>query len=336
MTELIDSVQIIEPGSELVYLFELELDSSTTLYFHPGVEADLSTVQFRDKSSPYTVRTYTALPIEMSSLEINADGAMNRPELTIANVLNTFSASIGTIRNEDLVGKALTQRSTLKKYLYGETGDASPPIEFPSRKFYLDRIINENNVAVTFELASPFDLSGIKIPNRTVIGKYCSWIYQGHSLGLAGGCTWSKNSTIDYADGSGSVNSHKAYFSIDNKPIVPTGTTMTGWGTAGTDYFEYGTYSAATTYSAGQYVEYTSGGQTTIWVCTLTTTGNDPESGSAYWKRGDICGKTLESCKCRFQFTPASLGSANQAPSTTKNTSKSLPFGAFIGSMKFR
>lgn len=334
MTELIDSVQVIEPGSELVYLFELELDSSTTLYFHPGVEADLTTVQFRDRASPYTVRTYTALPMEMQSLEINADGAMNRPELTIANVLNTFSAAIGNIRNEDLVGKALTQRSTLKKYLYGETGDASPPIEFPVRKFYLDRILNENNTSVSFELASPFDLSGVKVPNRTIIGKYCNWIYQGYELGHAGGCTWSKNSTLNYADGSGGVNSHKAYFTQDNEPIVPTGTTMTGW--SADEYKTYSTYNASTAYSVGAYVEYTAGGQTTVWECVKASTGNAPAAGSVYWERGDLCGKTLDSCKCRFQFIPQSLGSANQAPSTTKNTSKALPFGAFIGSMKFR
>jgi len=336
MTELIDSVQVVEPGSELVYLFDLELDSSSTLYFHSGLEADLTTVQFRDRTSPYTVRTYTALPIEMSSLEISADGAMNRPELTIANVLSTFSSEIGDIRNEDLIGNSLVQRTTLKKYLYGETGDASPPIEFPVRKFYLDRILSENNVAVTFELASPFDLSGLKLPNRTVIGKYCSWIYQGHSLGLSGGCTWSKNSTIDYADGSGSVNSHKAYFTYDNKPIVLFGTTMTGWSSG--EYETYTVYSD-TDHSVGDYVEYTSGGQTTVWECTTALSsgsGEAPSASSKYWKRGDICGKTLDSCKCRFQFIPQTKTSANQAPATTKNTSKALPFGAFIGSMKFR
>ena len=130
MSELISSVQLQDPGSELVELYELVVGSST-LYFHSGLEEDLTTVQFRDRTSPYTVRTYTAFPIEMDGLEMSADGAINRPSLTVANVTNVFSSAIGNVKPEDLVGERLTKRTTLKKYLYGESGDASPPVLFP-------------------------------------------------------------------------------------------------------------------------------------------------------------------------------------------------------------
>lgn len=330
MSELISAVQLQDPGSELVDLYEL-IVNGTTLYFHAGLEEDLSTVQFRDRTSPYTVRTYTAFPIEMDGVEINADGAINRPTLTVANVTDVFSSAIGNIKAEDLVGERLTKRTTLKKYLYGESGDASPPVEFPIRKFIIDRISSETNTAITYELAAPFDLSGIQIPNRQVIGKYCSWQYQGYSLNQKGGCIWDKDSLVTYSSGSG-VLSHKAYFTEKNEPIVPSGSTMSGWST----YYTYTAYSSGTSYSVGNYVEYNDGTQTTVWKCIRAGSGNTPSTDSIYWEKGDVCGKTLNSCKCRFQFVPASPSSANSEPSTEKDTSKVLPFGAFIGSMKFR
>jgi len=333
MSELISAVQLQEPGSELIELYEVTVGDSI-LYFHSGLEADLSTVQFRDRTSPYTVRTYTAFPIEMEGVEMSGDGSINRPTLTVANVANTFSSVIGNIRAEDLVGERLTKRTTLKKYLYGESGDASPPVEFPIKKFILDRISGETNTAVSYELAAPYDLSGITLPNRKVIGKYCSWQYQGYGLNEKGGCIWSKDSLVSYADGSGGINTHKAYFTEDDKPIVPSGSTMTGW-TSG-QYETYVTYNAGTSYSVGDFVEYNDGTQTTVWKCIVAGSGNTPGTTSTYWDKGDVCGKKLSSCKCRFQFKPQTPASANSEPATDKNTSKVLPFGAFIGSLKFR
>ena len=333
MSELIEVVQLQEPGSELVELYELTVNN-TILYFHAGLEEDLTEVQFRDRTSPYTARTYIAFPIMMDGVDLSADGAINRPTLTVANVANTFSSAIGDIKAEDLVGERLTKRTTLKKYLVGELGDASPSIEFPLRKFILDRISGENNVSVSYELAAPYDLSGITLPNRKVVGKYCSWQYQGYGLSEKGGCIWSKDSVVSYSDGSGGVNTHKAYFTENDEPIVPAGSTMAGW-TVG-QYKTYTTYSSGTSYSSGDYVEYNDGNQTTVWKCTLATTGNAPGLNSIYWSKGDVCGKKLSSCKCRFQFKPQSPSGSNSDPSPEKNTGKILPFGAFIGSMKFR
>ena len=158
MSELIEAVQLQEPGSELVALYEVTVNN-TILYFHAGLEEDLTEVQFRDRTSPYTARTYIAFPIMMDGVDLSADGAINRPTLTVANVANTFSSAIGDIKAEDLVGERLTKRTTLKKYLVGESGDTSPSVEFPIRKFILDRISGENNVSVSYELAAPYDLS---------------------------------------------------------------------------------------------------------------------------------------------------------------------------------
>jgi lambda family phage minor tail protein L len=372
MTTLIDAVQKQDPGSGLIELFELILDNSTTLYFHSGVEADLSSVQFRDKTSPYTTRTYTAIPIEMKGIERKTDGASARPTLTVANVLATFSDAID-MTNKDLIGKRLIRRTTLQRYLVGEADDASPPIEFPTEKFIIDRIASENKVAIIFELAAASDLEGVKLPNRIVVGKYCSWEYQGTLSNSRGGCIWPTNSKILVAG-----TEYKAYFNIKDEPIVSasltynaysastgynrntwvthagntwrsdvgagpgdssanhTGNTPAYGSTYWTRAWPYTVYSASATYTYDKddhtYVEYND----TIWktVRAITTAGQTPVIGSNYWVRGDLCGKILGSCKCRFQFQPDSGN--NNLPSTDKNTEKVLPFGGFPGSEKYR
>ena len=73
-----------------------------------------------------------------------------------------------------------------------------------------------------------------------------------------------------------------------------------------------------------------------------TNTNVVPEAGSLYWVRGDLCGKLLSSCQCRFQFMPdkvnnPGLTTGNDAfPSYEKDTEVPMPFGAFPGSEKFR
>lgn len=377
MSELIVSdLQGQVVASPLVELFELEIDSSTTLYFHPGLDDDLTEIQFRDKDTPSTIRTYSALPMQISGLELNADGPQNRPTIIVANATSIFRDALGNITNEDLIGQKLTRRRTFKKYLYGESDDASPPVEFPINTFIIDRVSGESGIAVEFELASPFDVSGVTLPSRAVVARFCPWIYQGYfSSPSVGACTWPTDSLIEVPDGTGGVTSHKAYFTIDDEPIVPSTTT-------------FGTYSALTNYSKSAYV--TDGGKYyyslidnnlgntpatssnwksvriyTPWALTTaySTDSSDPKSSdyveysnriwrvtrshtstadlapqalSSYWIRADVCGKTLESCKARFQFKPTDATATNSIPLADKDTKNVLPFGAFPGSNRFR
>ena len=119
--------------SSVIDLYELTLPSGEILYFHPGVDSDLTNIQFRDaepdpSNGVYTVRTYIPIPVILDGLEHQADGASNRPSLTVANVSN-FSIQLGNnFKNDDLVGEKITRRRTLQKYLVGESADASPPV----------------------------------------------------------------------------------------------------------------------------------------------------------------------------------------------------------------
>ena len=178
----IQDVQKQSPGSSFIELWEIELSDSSSAYFHSGLEADLSTLQFRDRTSPGTIRTYIAIPIEASGVSIQSAGASARPVLKVANVLSTFSDALGGITNEDLIGKKVFRRSTLYKYCYGQSGDANPPVEFPQKMWYIDRIAEKTPIYIDFELASPFDLAGVNLPRRNVVANACAWKYQGAML----------------------------------------------------------------------------------------------------------------------------------------------------------
>ena len=152
----------------------------------------------------YNRNTYYGFPIFMDGVEVNNDGAMNRPTLSLANVesllrtsstfQNAFNADfasgqsatgLSNFKIDNLVGKRLTRRRTLEKYLNvsaGHTTDTDATrdiIELPRSAYVIDRIASKDSIVVTLELASPFDLAGMRIPSRAVIGKYCSWIYKG-------------------------------------------------------------------------------------------------------------------------------------------------------------
>ena len=66
---------------------------------------------------------------------------------------------------EDLLGKRVTRRRTLEKYvgIGSASAEASGNLEFPSVTFIIDRIVSKTALSITLELASPFDLEGMKV-----------------------------------------------------------------------------------------------------------------------------------------------------------------------------
>jgi len=373
MTNIIATeVQTQELDSPLVDLFDLELSDGSILYFHPGVTESLADVIFRDAESPYNLRTYTPLPMVIDGLDLSADGSSSRPTLTVANVSTLFKTALGSFKYDDLVGVRVTHRRTFAKYLVGGSAHTTPPVELRSSVYIIDRIASETNTAIVFEMAVPYDLENIKLPRRVIIGKYCSWKYQGNDINKCGGCTWLKNGSTTILDAANNTNRvHSVYFDIEDKPLIsatPAGTTTYSSSTSYTlsSYALYaskiwqcliahtnqtpGTSSSYwkesyiytvhnnsnTSYSVGDHVKYSD----TVWRCLAAHNSSVPsaivpENKSTYWVRADVCGKTLNSCKSRFQYVPAVITVVDSAPSGAKNTSSSLPFGAYPGTAKF-
>lgn len=156
----------------------------------------------------------------------NSDSSEN--ETTIDSILQGLNIT----KNEDILGSIVYHRRTLLKNTFVKVTDttASPvetvwfaqdhptytvdtgvhyttatsapaPKEFPTAKYILDRVAAENHLIVQFELCSPFDVQGLKIPNRYVIGKYCPWEYRGASgdgnTSVKSGCPYNGTTYFD-------------------------------------------------------------------------------------------------------------------------------------------
>jgi len=305
MTDLIDTVQELEIDDAYIELFDIRLkyvnssgNVDTTQVYHliDGLENGTTNVWMpydTNDNGSLEWAEYVAIPISIEGVSTSSDGAQGRPTLSLANIAalarsisadgdgldneiafsgGASDASYTSIledlnisKNEDVLGSVVLHRKTLLKntYVYDSAGAGayytyedriakttaiSPvplPKEFPSGRYILDRVAAENQIIVQFELASPFDIQGLKIPNRYIIGKYCPWEYKGVAEGsVKSGCSWE--------------NDTGPYFDIDNNST-----------------------NAA----------------------------------------GDVCGKTIQSCKARFHNTDDTIP---------------LPFGGFPGSRKFR
>lgn len=357
-----------EINSGLLEFYELEVGADT-LYFHDGKNENSQDITFDSND-------YIALPILMTGIEHKADGASPRPSLTIANVESILKSnskfqtdlSATNFRIDDLVGAKLTRRRTLEKYL-----TSNPLVEFRKDTYIIDRIEEKNNLYVSFELASAFDLDGIRLPSRIVVGKYCPWKYQGASTEETnitkrrGACFWKSFSQIPHSAGTfssvfvtdddeylvsktaldatspaTSISSHdtNVIVKISNKyyqSLTDSNTAAVTDTTSWRPLQVYTTWSASSvSYSIDDFVLHSN----IPWKALQAHTSaaeKTPEQGSAYWEKGDTCGKLLESCKKRYQAIGINSNTGTSfIPSINLDTSKMLPFGAFPGSRKFR
>lgn len=210
MTQINKEIQKQDPGSALIELYVLEYSTNTFAYFFGGLEEDLTSIQFRDENG--TVRTYEPIPIISEGYGAQSDGSSGRPEISIGNIGNTLSSAIGGLDIEDLIGQRITKRTTLEKYLVGNAGDSTPPLEFPKHTYIIDRVKDRTILSVTFELASPFDVAGINLPRRQIIGGSCPFRYREAAPSVAaasrcGGCNWNQKSGFATTSASSNTSS---------------------------------------------------------------------------------------------------------------------------------
>ena len=231
---IVKDLQKLDPGSELVCLYELEYVKGSFIYFMSGLDTDLTTVQMRDYNDNSQINTYIAIPAQLQGLEYKNDGAIARPLISIANASNAFSNAIGTIDYDSFLGLKFIKRTTLKKYLHGEASATNPPTEFPRDLYVMDRIKAKTKSAVQIECVAPFDLQGVRIPARNILPDRCPFIYQGagdhvdNFKKAQSGCTWHiegkfKSSVAAFADGT----EYTVYVNTDDEYIIPSSTSFT-------------------------------------------------------------------------------------------------------------
>ena len=172
---IVSNLQNTNP-SAIIELFTLQLDNSlhgaTTIYrFHNGSS-------LKDNGEiVWAGNTYQRFPIKAEGFAFR-QGQLPRPTLTVSNALGTITAILlsvnTTTAGNDLTGATITRIRTLARFLDAVNfpGDINPygtpdsTAEFPQEIYKIDRKSAENREVVQFELASVFDLAGIRAPNR--------------------------------------------------------------------------------------------------------------------------------------------------------------------------
>ena len=172
---IVSNLQNTNP-SAIIELFTLQLDNSlhgaTTIYrFHAGSS-------LKDNGEiVWAGNTYQRFPIQAEGFAFRK-GMLPRPTLTVSNALGTITAILAAVNattaGNDLTGATVTRIRTLAKFLdavnfpsnVNPYGTPDSTAEFPQEIYKIDRKSAENREVVQFELASVFDLAGIRAPNR--------------------------------------------------------------------------------------------------------------------------------------------------------------------------
>jgi phage-related protein len=200
--------------SAIIELFELQLFANihgvNDIYrFHAGTNL-VNNGEVVWKGNPYL-----RFPVEADGFEYTGQGALPRPKIRISNVLGSITAILLSMPN-GLEAAKVTRIRTLGRYLDAanfpvsgdilltEDSDALlledsgtillEPInptedfsaEFPREIYYIDRKSAENREIVEFELASVFDLAGVRAPKRQCIANICQWVYRSAECGYTG------------------------------------------------------------------------------------------------------------------------------------------------------
>ena len=209
-----NAIQEIAPGA-LIDLYQLELNVAQhgiaeTYYFHAGTSMN------NNSELIWNGQSYMALPIEVEGFEYNGQGTLPRPKLRISNILGAITALIVTLP-EGLEGAKLTRIRTLARFIDADNfpagidylltedsfalmyeddtfifqevgnpfGTPDPTAEFPREIYFVDRKSAENRDVVEFELASAFDMAGIRAPKRQCITR-CQWVYRSAECSYTG------------------------------------------------------------------------------------------------------------------------------------------------------
>lgn len=199
---IISDLQSASP-SAVVELFEVHLsaalhNTNEVLRFHAG--ASLS-----NQAIIWAGNTYAKMPVQASGFEYSGQGTLPRPTLQISNLSGLISGYLILVNlynpGNDLTGAKLVRRRTLARFLDAANfenntnpfGTPDPTAEFPQEIYYFDRKSLENRDMVEFELVSPFDLAGVKLPKRQILVNSCQWQYRDPSTcGYSGNNYWNK------------------------------------------------------------------------------------------------------------------------------------------------
>lgn len=201
MTVPVSDLQAIAP-SAVIELFELELNTlqhgvADTYRFHAGSSLNAN------GEVVWAGNAYLRFPVEANGFEYSGNGQLPRPKMRVSNILGTITALLLSLP-DGMEGAKVTRIRTLARYIDGANfpggtnpyGTPDPTAEFPREVYYVDRKVVETRDVVEFELASAFDLAGVRAPKRQCIANICQWVYKSTECSYTGALT-SCSKTLD-------------------------------------------------------------------------------------------------------------------------------------------
>lgn len=130
---------------------------------------------FQSEPVTYQTHKYTPLPVVIKGIAYGGSGAVARPTLTASKLSSTILS--GLIGSDRLRGARLTRLRTLTEYLDGQTG-ADPERHWPLDIYRIERMSKQDSSETVWQLASPLDFEGKKLPGRQVLRDVCGWQYR--------------------------------------------------------------------------------------------------------------------------------------------------------------
>ena len=174
-SSVISDIQGINPSS-IIELFTLTTTaalhgSAQTYRFHAGSSLN------SNGEIVWAGNSYQRFPVVADGFAFQK-GQIPRPTLTVSNALGTITSILlsvnQTTTGNDLTGATVVRIRTLAKFIdavnfaggVNPYGTPDPNAEFPQEIYSIDRKASETRDAVSFELAAPIDLAGVRAPKR--------------------------------------------------------------------------------------------------------------------------------------------------------------------------
>jgi len=348
-------------STSIISLYEIDLSSvksslnlhSTALpqdilRFHNEESFNQKTIYFRGES-------YAPMPIIADGFEVNSNGSLPRPTLTLTSLKgileksesDTYFLSLkrAILELDNMIGAKVSRIRTFYKFLdsannlegVGEfTSGFNNNPEFPKETYYVERKVAEDKATIQFELSSVLDLQNFKLPGRLCLANRCPFSYRGE------GCSY-EFKTIGTEIEHGSTT-HLPDFA---PPIAnDENKNLTGiiTGSDGSSLYDPTSVTSSSvidyttdlesrpnnTFTAGQVVYVSKENVNYYYVAKKAVPSGAPPPNSEYWE-ADRCSKDIDACKMRWGAAGAGQKYTNP-PATDKGPANTfLPFGGFPG-----
>ena len=175
-----------------LYFFDLDLSGygvAEPLRFHcNGAEEQIVNGRIQlNGSMTFLGNSYDFVGIDQDGIQLSSGAKVNTPTLLIANNVGGVADYVSILcrRFKDMVGAKLTIYITTAANLNNAIDGHIKQV------WYIEQRTNETAEAVEFELSSPIDFRGIKLPTRVIMNR-CTWAMRGDYRGEECGYTGTK------------------------------------------------------------------------------------------------------------------------------------------------